>query len=70
MNRSLLEISEFKLTIIGLSLQSCEGPVDNAEVNVLNVRNFEDRQRYADFTFLDHEWTLLVEVGTIEVRNY
>ena len=70
MNRSSLELSEFKLTVLSLSLKFGEGPVDNAEVNVFDVWNFKDHKRYADLTFLDHEWALLVKVGAKEIRNY
>ena len=70
MNRSSLELSEFKLTVLSLPLKFCEGPVDDAEVDVLDVRNFNDHKRYADLAFLDHEGALLIEVGTIEIRNY
>ena len=69
-NRSRLEANKFKLTVLRLAFQSGEAPVDDAEVDMLDVWHFEDRQRYAYLAFLDHEWTLFIEVGTKEIRIY
>ena len=57
-----------QLTVICLCQEFRIGSINYTEINLLEVLDFEYLHWESNLVFLNHERTLLVEVGTTEIK--